>query len=660
LSKLIIGLVAVPVIAVCGFFGAEAYLQHRIAGEIEANFEQIRATGGQAKRGDIAFSLWHRSIAIADIAVEFGAPQPATIKVGRFAASGIGLNSATTFTADSVVLTDIETGGSAATSAGLNVSIKVPRLEISDYAGPTRLQGEIKTSSAIDMYRAALQQFAAVKARAITAPRMTVTANGAALSGGAEYVYSDVTASDIKDGKIAAMNAARGNVSVAIAQAGKSVRMTGEVADIAGRDFDTAAAAIVLDPAHADDANFYRIQGPMTVGAYTVKSADGLAFHIDSMRVGDTRIQPSSFRLQELLAVLPPPGTTPDAAKSRLLIETAAKIYEGIKIDDAEIRGMSIDGPGGPVKLAAIRMNLDRGKFGEFAFEGLDGTSPEGPFKIGRFALKGFNFSGMMRQISQITASGKSPAIDGLISMLQAFEGVEIKDVTAPYKGSKQLVHIENASLDWGQFVGPIPSKAHLTLKITGPIEDKDGEPFATLREAGLDHATVGADIGLGWDESTRKLSLAPGALDISGLFAMTVETSLDNVERRLFSTNPQQIAVTSMLVKPGALTVTLRDLGGLDLAIAQHARRQGSTPETVRGALLADIQSNAQIMADSNAAAGKVAAAAAAFIEKPHSTLTLHVTPNQSMPLLQMIEMMKTSGPAALSLFDVEAQTGP
>jgi predicted negative regulator of RcsB-dependent stress response len=42
--KILIGLVAAIVIAAGGFFGFQLYVQHRVAGEVEAAFDQIRAT----------------------------------------------------------------------------------------------------------------------------------------------------------------------------------------------------------------------------------------------------------------------------------------------------------------------------------------------------------------------------------------------------------------------------------------------------------------------------------------------------------------------------------------------------------------------------------------------------------------------------------------
>src|ERR1051325_5444397 len=53
--KILMGLAAVVVIAAGGFFGFEFYTQHRIEGDVEAAFAQIRAGGGKASHGKVSF-----------------------------------------------------------------------------------------------------------------------------------------------------------------------------------------------------------------------------------------------------------------------------------------------------------------------------------------------------------------------------------------------------------------------------------------------------------------------------------------------------------------------------------------------------------------------------------------------------------------------------
>jgi len=85
--KILIGLLAALVVAVGGYFGFEFYLQQRIANDIEATFASVRASGAKAEHGKVTFDLWRRTVTIADIAGEFTAEPPVSIKIGRGVAS---------------------------------------------------------------------------------------------------------------------------------------------------------------------------------------------------------------------------------------------------------------------------------------------------------------------------------------------------------------------------------------------------------------------------------------------------------------------------------------------------------------------------------------------------------------------------------------------
>ncbi len=107
------------------------------------------------------------------------------------------------------------------------------------------------------------------------------------------------------------------------------------------------------------------------------------------MTIDDVGLKPSRLQLPALLAMMPPAGAAPPTpAQAREMMEKVARLYEGIKIGNAEMRGLSVETPQGPLKLAAMRFNLENGKIGELAFEGLDARAPQGPVKVGRFALK--------------------------------------------------------------------------------------------------------------------------------------------------------------------------------------------------------------------------------------------------------------------------------
>ncbi len=120
--KILMGLVAAIVIAVGGFFGFEFYMQHLVAGEVEAAFEQIRATGSKASHGKVSFDLLNRTVTVAGVAGETAAQPPLSVKIASVTASGVRQPDAARFAADSLEATDIELRRPSSTFTGSHSS----------------------------------------------------------------------------------------------------------------------------------------------------------------------------------------------------------------------------------------------------------------------------------------------------------------------------------------------------------------------------------------------------------------------------------------------------------------------------------------------------------------------------------------------------------
>ena len=426
-------------------------------------------------------------------------------------------------------------------------------------------------------------------------------------------------------------------------------------------DFD-AAGAIWFDPARANDDKYYRIYRQATIGAYTITSEKGLRARIDGMTIDDIGLRPSRLQLPALIAMfqqMPAPGTTPTPAQTRDLLEKVAGLYEGVHIGNAEMRGLSFEMPEAPFRVAAIRFNLENGKIGEFAIEGLDARSPKGPVKVGRFALKSFDVANLLRMASQFSNPGQKPSPDQLLALLLLLEGTEIKGVVAPYKDTGKPVNIDTLNFTWGQFVGPIPSRARLTVKMTGPIDATDPDPFRMLVTAGKDQAAINFDLGATWTEGTRTIRAGPGTAEIGDVGTAAARISFSNVPREVFSINPLQAAIMAAQIEAGPIEIALRDTGGVDLAVAQYARTQKVTADAARRAIIENIKNTGMTMATTNPDVMAIAGALTRFIETPRGTLTVKLTPAGKVPAMQLVEAIKTNPLTALARFQVEATNG-
>jgi hypothetical protein len=110
--------------------------------------------------------------------------------------------------------------------------------------------------------------------------------------------------------------------------------------------------------------------------------------------------------------------------------------------------------------------------------------------------------------------------------------------------------------------------------------------------------------------------------------------------------------------IEAGTIELTVRDLGGVDLAVGHYARMQNISRDAARKAIVDDIRNSAATTGTSNPDAVAAAEALARFIETPRTTLTLKLTPLGKVPAMQLFQALKTDPLDALSKFRIEAST--
>jgi hypothetical protein len=380
---------------------------------------------------------------------------------------------------------------------------------------------------------------------------------------------------------------------------------------------------------------------------------------IDSMTIDDVGLRPSRLQLPTLLAMIPPAGAAPPTpAQAREMIDKVAKLYDGIRIANAEMRGVSVETPQGPLNLSTIRFNLESGKIGEFALEGLDTSSPKGPVKVGRFALKSLDIANLLRMSALYANPAQKPSPEQALGLLLLLEGAEVKGVVAPYKNTDKPLSIDNISLTWGEFVGPFPTRAHLIAKMAAPIDPSDPAQ-KQLVVAGLDTAAVDIDLGAAWTETSGTFALDPVTIEVGGVAKASARVSVAKVPRGVFSPNPQQATAMAEQIEAGTLEVTLRDTGSVDLLVAQYARTQNVSREAARQAIVESIKAGSEKIVAANPDAVALVEALIRFIETSRQSLTVKLKPLGTVPALQLIQRLKTDPLLALAQFQIEASTG-
>lgn len=668
MRKMLIGFAVLAVLAAGGFFGLQFYLQQNIEREVSAALQAIRDGGNQASHGEVTFDLLSRTVTVPEIVVQSSAQPPVTVKIGRFTAAGVALPQNGRFAADRIVIANVEAGGTMPMMGGVEMAYKSPRIELINYSGPAGPLRQLDPTSLVDVWRFALEHFAAINATTISIP--SVTAAVKPLSGdlknqvASEYGYSDVLVRDVREGRIASTTIERTTFSSKVSTPSGADLLRGEITKIEALDIDAAATLAMLDPSKAKDDNYYRAYRKVSVGAYAATMPKGMRVQIDGMSSSDIGLRPSRLQVNDILAVtasLPPPGTQPSPRVVQEMLGRMANLYEGIRIGDFEMHGLSIEMPDGTAELGSLQLTkLENGRIGEFALNGLDVRGPRGPVKLARFALRSLDVANLLRVATRFAATpGQQPTPEQLAALLPLLEGAEIKGLVAPLKDTGRPVSIDTLGVSWGQFIGSIPTKARMTLNLSGPTETNDIELFKALAAAGQTWAKVNLDLGAGWSESSRVLAFDPFTLEIGGMFQTSARLELANVPKEAFSTDLLQIMLAAALVEAGPVALVVRDTGGVDLLLAQKARTERMTVEAARRATIDGIRQNAMTMSLLNPDVMPIAGALTRFIENSRGTLTIKLTPKGKVPLAQLLETTKTNPIAALARFQVEATNG-
>ena len=136
---------------------------------------------------------------------------------------------------------------------------------------------------------------------------------------------------------------------------------------------------------------------------------------------------------------------------------------------------------------------------------------------------------------------------------------------------------------------------------MSGPIDaDRPDVQNADRRPASTS-AAIDLDLGAAWTEGARSFVLEPVTLELGSVLSASARISLGNVPREVFSTNPLQAAFMAAQIEAGTVEITLRDIGGVDLAVAQYARTQNVSPDEARRAIIDNIKADGAAMATTN-----------------------------------------------------------
>ena len=111
--------------------------------------------------------------------------------------------------------------------------------------------------------------------------------------------------------------------------------------------------------------------------------------------------------------------------------------------------------------------------------------------------------------------------------------------------------------------------------------------------------------------------------------------------------------------IEAGAIELSLRDSGVVDLVVAQFARAQNVSRDAARSAIVEMIRAQGEKVAVSNLDAKAAVDALASFVATSGQTLSIKLTPLGKVPMLQFMSALNSEPIVALAQFRIEASTG-
>ena len=173
--------------------------------------------------------------------------------------------------------------------------------------------------------------------------------------------------------------------------------------------------------------------------------------------------------------------------------------------------------------------------------------------------------------------------------------------MVSPFKTTKKLVTIDTMSLDWGQLVGSIPSKAQSGREICH-ADRSIRSGAAAIDLAGIDKLAIDLDLGAAWTESSNSFALTPATLDIGGIAkAQCALRARQRAARACFRPIRPRLMGQAARIEAGTLEFSLRDSGVVDLVVAQFSRMQNVSRDAARRRLVESIKARREQVASAN-----------------------------------------------------------
>jgi len=402
--------------------------------------------------------------------------------------------------------------------------------------------------------------------------------------------------------------------------------------------------------------------GHIELADVAIDSGAGRGAHMAHVAMEDVTATPFGPEAEQLRALVAVPMRAGIVVPARPEIFAAiAAMSEHVRIAKADLREFTSSEGASSVAIAAVHLDDFRsGKLARLTVEGMRTANVPQSVTLDRMVLNGLDYAGMLRLLGQFGPAGAQPDPHQALALMRFLEGFEVNDLVGPDErpgqDPGQMFHISAFKGSWGRFAGPTPTTVRFSMTAAVPIGANETGLSRSLRDAGRTSITFMIDLGLAWNDATRTFTVDPVVVSVDQLFSTSLVASVDNFPLDILLINPVQFSLAAGNMEAGPLTLTIRDSGMLDLAVADAAKKQGVSTETARRTMLDNLNMSARAASQQNPDILRLAEAVTRFMATSNGSLRIALTPKGHVNVMQTLQLAGINPAAALARFTLEA----
>ncbi len=453
-----------------------------------------------------------------------------------------------------------------------------------------------------------------------------------------QVAYRDVKLINIDKGKIGALS---------VSGADQTAKMPdGEVMHIkigamSGKNMDLAGIARFMTGVRTgDNEPMTTVYESFAAEGYDVAlEKSGVNFRIGTISGRDFKMRPLKTPFSEFVAMVSNKEAMKDPEPEQItkMVGAALDMLGSFEFGLAEARDISVALPKGgevnSIKLARFGLaGWGNGKIGEYAFEGFELDAPDGHMKLGRFALRGFNYKHVLDAVAEHLEQG----IDSFESadpriFIPTLDQISLTgvDLDVPDKkgegnsadGKRITMALGKFEVNSSGFLGGIPTSINAALdNFTFDIANSKDKQLKDFIAMGYKKFDLSAKIDLAWSEASETLSLRQLTGNSVGMGKISVKGTFGNVTKEIFTgdTATVEAALLGALIKEA--DVRFENGGIVEKGLEQEARKQKKTADQLKKEAIGIAAVGIPGMLQNAPAAKDIANAVAKFIASPKS----------------------------------------